>query len=194
MRFLTAVLVAQRRPGRRVRWPRWWSGVSPSHPAAAPRRVDLRRLRLLPLDGLLNGLPLLGGDALRNDALGREITLGLSGRDDLRVFSEPNKLRSLVLGLLTLSIDASPAGAELRMELSCADGFAVLELRSQLTYDAIFEAQDLLGREPIHLKPQELVLGFARRWIMANGGRLEIPASDGTQAGLRLFYPLAADA
>jgi signal transduction histidine kinase len=129
---------------------------------------------------------------LRNDALGKEITLGLSGRDDLLVFSEPNKLRTLILGLLALSIDASPMGAELHVELSCADGFAVLELRSHLTYDAIRGAEDLLCREPINLKPQEMVLGFARQWIMANGGRVEIPSETGTQAGLRLYYPLAA--
>jgi len=131
---------------------------------------------------------------LRNDALGKEITLGLSGRDDLQVLSEPNKLRSLILGLLALSIDASPAGADLKVELSCSDGFAVVELRSHLTYDAIREAQDLLCREPVNLKPQDLVLGYASRWIMANGGRVEIPCASGTPAGLRLYYPLAAAA
>jgi signal transduction histidine kinase len=128
---------------------------------------------------------------LRNDALGKEITLGLSGRDDLQVLSEPNKLRSLILGLLALSIDASPAGADLHVELSRSDGFAVVELRSHLTCDAIREAQDLLCREPVNLKPQDLVLGYASRWIMANGGRVEIPCASGTPAGLRLYYPLA---
>ncbi|HSY96606.1 MAG TPA: hypothetical protein VK793_13380 [Steroidobacteraceae bacterium] len=131
---------------------------------------------------------------LRNDALGKEITLGLSGRDDLQVLSEPNKLRSLILGLLALSIDASPAGADLKVELSCSDRFAVVELRSHLTYDAIREAQDLLCREPVNLKPQDLVLGYASRWIMANGGRVEIPCASDTPAGLRLYYPLAAAA
>jgi hypothetical protein len=129
---------------------------------------------------------------LRNDALGKEITLSVSGRDDLLVLSEPNKLRSLILGLLALSIDASPTGAELHVELSSAESFAVLELRSHLTYDAIRGAEDLLCREPLNLKPQELVLGFARQWIMANGGRVEIPSATGAQAGLRLYYPLAA--
>jgi hypothetical protein len=129
---------------------------------------------------------------LRNDALGKEITLSVSGRDDLLVLSEPNKLRSLILGLLALSIDASPTGADLHVELSCAEGFAVLELRSPLTYDAIRGAEDLLCREPLNLKPQELVLGFARQWITANGGRVEIPSATGAQAGLRLYYPLAA--
>jgi len=129
---------------------------------------------------------------LRNDALGKEITLSVSGRDDLQVRSEPNKLRSLILGLLALSIDASPTGAELHVELSSAESFAVLELRSHLTYDAIRGAEDLLCREPLNLKPQELVLGFVRQWIMANGGRVEIPSATGAQAGLRLYYPLAA--
>ena len=130
---------------------------------------------------------------LRNDALGKEITLALSGRDDLRVLSEPNKLRSLILGLLALSIDASPTGAGLQVELSCADGFAVLELRSHLTYETIRGAEELLCREPVNLKPQEMVLGFARQWITANGGHVEIPSETGTPAGLRLYYPLAAE-
>jgi len=129
---------------------------------------------------------------LRNDARGKEITLSVSGPDDLPVRSEPNKLRSLILGLLALSIDASPKGADLRVELSCAEGFAVLELRSHLTYGAIRGAEDLLCREPVNLKPQELVMGFARRWITANGGRVEIPSASGAQPGLRLYYPLAA--
>jgi signal transduction histidine kinase len=130
---------------------------------------------------------------LRNDALGKEIMLSLSGRDDLLVFSEPNRLRSLIVGLLALSIDASPTEADLHVELSCADGFAVLELRSHLTYDAIRGAEDLLCRETVNLKPQELLMGFARQWIMANGGRVEIPSDTGTtQAGLRLYYPVAA--
>jgi hypothetical protein len=80
------------------------------------------------------------------------------------------------------------------VELSCSDGFAVVELRSHLTYEAIREAQDLLCREPVNLKPQDLVLGYARRWITANGGRVEIPRASGTPAGLRLYYPLAAAA
>ena len=129
---------------------------------------------------------------LRNDALGREIALTLSGRDDLLVLSEPNKLRSLILGLLALSIDASPTGAELHVELSCAEGFAVLELRSHLTFEAVRGAEDLFCREPVNLKPQELVMGFARQLIAANGGRVEIPSATGAQAGLRLYHPLAA--
>ena len=68
----------------------------------------------------------------------------------------------------------------------------MVELRSHLTYDAIREAQDLLCREPVNLKPQDLVLGYASRWIIANGGRVEIPCASGTPAGLRLYYPLAA--
>jgi signal transduction histidine kinase len=129
---------------------------------------------------------------LRNDALGKQIALGLSGRNDLLVFSEPNKLRSVILGLLALGIDASPTGAELHVELSAAEAFAVLELRSQVTYDeAIREAQDPPCCHVSHT-PQDLVLGFARRWLTANGGRMEVPCAGDARCGLRLFYPLAA--
>jgi hypothetical protein len=129
---------------------------------------------------------------LRNDALSKGVTLAFSGCEDLLVFSPRNKLRSLILGLLALGIDGLPAGAELHAELSRVDGYVLLELRSELTYSAIREAQDLLCHEPVHLRPQELVLGYARHWITANGGRVEIHSPADAQSGLRIYYPLAA--
>jgi hypothetical protein len=131
---------------------------------------------------------------LRNDALSKGIKLGLSGCEDLLVFSQRNKLRSLILGLFALGIDGLPTGAELRVDLHRVDGYALLELRSDLAYDDIREAEELLCHEPVDLRPQELVLGFARRWITANGGRVEIHGPVGTQqqTGLRIYYPLAA--
>jgi len=129
---------------------------------------------------------------LRNDALGKEVTLSLSGGEDVVVFSRRNKLRSLLLGLHALGIDALPMGAELHIELSRTGGYALLELRSDLTYDVIREAQDLLCHEPLDLRPQELVLGFARQWISAHGGRVEIHSPSGAQGVLRIYYPLAA--
>jgi signal transduction histidine kinase len=128
---------------------------------------------------------------LRNDALGKQIALGLSGRNDLLVFGEPNKLRSVILGLLALGIDASPTGAELHVELSAAEAFAVLELCSQVTYDDAVREADPPCCHVTHT-PQELVLGFARRWLTANGGRMEVPCASAARSGLRLFYPLAA--
>jgi hypothetical protein len=130
---------------------------------------------------------------LRNDALSKGIKLSLSGSEDLLVFSQRNKLRSLILGLFALGIDGLPTGADLQVELSPVDGCALLELRSALTYDDIREAEDLLCHEPVDLRPQEMVLGFARRWITANGGRVEIHSPAGGQhTGLRIYYPLAA--
>jgi hypothetical protein len=130
---------------------------------------------------------------LRNDALSKGIKLSLSGSEDLLVFTQRNKLRSLILGLYALGIDGLPTGADLQVELSPVDGYALLELRSALTYEDIREAEDLLCHEPVDLRPQELVLGFARRWISANGGRVEIHSpAGGRQTGLRIYYPLAA--
>jgi hypothetical protein len=130
---------------------------------------------------------------LRNDALSKGIRLGLSGCEDVQVFSPRNKLRSLILGLLALGIDGLCAEAELHVELRRVEGYALLELRSDLTYNDIREAEDLLCHDPVDLCPQELVLGFARRWIMANGGRVEIHSPIGAQqSGLRIYYPLAA--
>jgi hypothetical protein len=132
---------------------------------------------------------------LRNDALSRGIKLSLSGDADVLVFSQRNKLRSLILGLLALGIDGLPKEAELQVELQRVDGYALLELRSDLTYNDIREAEDLLCHEPVDLCPQELVLGFAQRWITANGGRVEIHSPGGAQkTALRIYHPLAAEA
>jgi hypothetical protein len=129
---------------------------------------------------------------LRNDVLAKSITMSLSGPEELLVLSERNKLRSTLLGLLAVSIDALPPRADLRLELSRQDRYAILELRSTLTYDAIREAQEMFRQDPVNLGFQELVLGSAQRWIMTNGGRMEIaPSADGNTA-LRIFYPLAA--
>jgi hypothetical protein len=129
---------------------------------------------------------------LRNDALSKDIRLGLSGCEEALVFTQRNKLRSLILGLLAVGIDDLPAGAELHVELRRVEGYALLELRSELTYNDIREAEELLCREAVDLRPQELVLGFARRWIMAHRGRVEIHSPVGAQTRLRIYYPLAA--
>jgi len=128
---------------------------------------------------------------LRNDALSKGVRLAMSGCEDALVLSSHNKLRSLILGLLALAIDGLPTGAELQVELSRVDGYVLLELRSGLTYSAIREVQDLLCHEPVHLRAQEMVLGFARHWIMANGGRVEIHSAVDARSGLRIYYPLA---
>ena len=129
---------------------------------------------------------------LRNDVLGRGITLRLSGSESVLVLAQRNKLHSLIVGLLTLGIDALPSGAAMHVELSRIESYALLEFRSELTYGAIREAQDLLCRAAAQLLPQELILGFASSWTMANGGRVEIhPAAD-ERSGLRIYYPLAA--
>jgi hypothetical protein len=129
---------------------------------------------------------------LRNDAHAQGITLRLSGSDDVLVLTQRNKLRSLVLGLLALGIDALPSGAELHVDLSRSESFSLLELRSEVTYGAIREAQELLCRDRINLQPQELVLAYVRHWITAKGGRVELPSPVVAQSGLRIYYPLAA--
>lgn len=128
---------------------------------------------------------------LRNDARTKGITLRLSGCDDVRVLSQKNKLRSLVLALLLIGIDAPAPGAELQLDLSRSESFALLELRSDMTYTAVRDAHELLCQGPISLQPQELVLTFARHWITANGGRMELPSSAAGQSVLRIYYPLA---
>src|ERR1700736_692882 len=86
---------------------------------------------------------------LRNDALSKGIKLSLSGGEDVLVFSQRNKLRSLILGLLAVGIDGLPKGAELHVELDRVDGYALLEVRADLTYNDIRAAEELLCHEPV---------------------------------------------
>ena len=129
---------------------------------------------------------------LRNDALSGGISLRLSGAQNVAVLAQRNRLRSLILGLLAVGIDGLTAGAELHVELLLEGPFAVLELHSELVYGAFRDPVDLLCREPVGLEPQQLVLDYARRWIAARGGRVEIHSPIGGQTGLRIYYPLAA--
>jgi signal transduction histidine kinase len=129
---------------------------------------------------------------LRNEALSRGVALRLSCNETVLLHTQRNKLRSLMLGLLGLAIDALPSGAELHIELSRSDSHALLELCSEVNYGVIREPEDLLCRPPANLKPQELVLAFTRHWILARGGRVEIDAGGGVQNILRIYYPLAA--
>jgi hypothetical protein len=52
---------------------------------------------------------------LRNEASSRDICISVTGGKDIQV-SATLKLRTLLLGLLTLCIDGLPAGAELRIK------------------------------------------------------------------------------
>ena len=129
---------------------------------------------------------------LRNDAHRGGINLCSSGQENVLVLAHRNKLRSLILGLLAVGIDSLPAGAELHVELRVEESFALLEFRSELIYGAILEPEVLLCRAPADLRPQELILGSARQWITARGGRVEIHSPADAQTGLRIYYPLAA--
>jgi hypothetical protein len=129
---------------------------------------------------------------LRNEGLSRGISLRSSGQENVVVVAERNKLRSLILGLLAVGMDGLPAGAELHVELRLEAPLALLELRSELPYGAIREPAELLCRETVDLQPRELVLAFARRWIAACGGRVEIHSPIEAKNSLRIYYPLAA--
>jgi len=130
---------------------------------------------------------------LRNDALSRGISLRLSSGASINVLSQKNKLRSVLVGLHAMAIDAAPAGAELHVELSRGEPFALLDLRTALAHGAIVKAEELLTSGRIAPRDQELVLSYAAQWVAAQGGRLEIHTQTGDRAGLRMYYPLSAD-
>ena len=129
---------------------------------------------------------------LRNDTLNKSITIRVSGGEDLFVLSDHNALRSQISGVLVMAIDALPSGAELNIELSNSDGKALLELCSELNYQAIPGAEVLFRPEAANIKPLQLVLASFEQWIATHGGRVEIPTQSGTPHGLRIYYPLTS--
>jgi light-regulated signal transduction histidine kinase (bacteriophytochrome) len=137
---------------------------------------------------------------LRNDAANKDIRLQIQATPGITVSAPRTKLRSLLVGLMALSIDALPAGEPLRIDLTQVREAAVLELRSTLTYGAIRTGLDLLRAGDEEFQPRDLLLSALRRALLTHGGGLEVESAAGgsVAAGaasvssvLRVWLPLA---
>ena len=101
------------------------------------------------------------------------------------------------MGLVTAAIDEAAPGSELTLSVERLDGNAVLTIGSDAGCGKIQRIQEgdfSPQRLQRQLLPMDLILHFARQFLAANGGRLEIepgPAPGGT---LRLHYPCIAPA
>lgn len=128
---------------------------------------------------------------LRNDAANKEVVMAIDGTEVVSIVAERAKLQTLLVGLLAASIDDAPPGTMLQLSFRRSNDSAVVSLGSDAGYGRAQEAMvtpDLQNR----LRPIELTLLFARRFLAANGGRLEIDPSGSPRGELRLYYPLAA--
>ncbi len=134
---------------------------------------------------------------LRNDAGARAVKINVVRGSKPLIHAERTKFQVLVVGLLTAAIDeaaaginaaAGTAGAELIVTVERRGCFAMLSLGSTAGYDEALEPDDLLHKPAGCLHPRELTFSFARKFLGANGGRLEIGENAGTSS-LQIFYP-----
>jgi len=127
---------------------------------------------------------------LRNDALSRNIRMSVAGDKSLQVSTALNKMRTLLLGLLTYSIDTLPVGAELKIDVSRASEEACVTFSGELSFGEIDSAEALLHDEARSIQPRDLILGWAQRWLQKHGGRVVLHPGAGPHNDLRIYYRL----
>ena len=132
---------------------------------------------------------------LRNEAAGREVILKVVGTEgEVLISAERARLQIVLVGLLLAAIDDIPPGTSLILSIDRADGDAVISIDSDAGYGEISDLEDLWSRRGGRLRPQELTLLFARQFLAANGGRLDIDAIAGAtpRGAMHLHYPMDA--
>jgi hypothetical protein len=108
------------------------------------------------------------------------------------ISAERARLQTVLVGLLTAAIDEISPGASLLLYIDRVADSAVISLDSDAGYREVSEKKDLWNCPHSRLRPKELTLLFARQYLAANGGRLEINAAAPPRGAMRLYYPLAA--
>jgi hypothetical protein len=129
---------------------------------------------------------------LRNDAANKDVVLKVAGTQGVGISAERARLQTVLVGLLTAAIDEIPPGASLLLSIGRVGDNAVISVDSDVGYQEISEKEDLWNCPPGRLRPKELTLLFARQFLAANGGRLEIDAATTPRGAMHLYYPVAA--
>jgi signal transduction histidine kinase len=130
---------------------------------------------------------------LRNDAASRDIRIFVNGTRDVQVSAPHNELRTLLLALLALSIDALPAGGELHIGIGREGQDACVELRSDLSFGEIRSAEALLRTAASVVQPRDLILVSARHWLQKRAGRIVLDPGAGLHKALQIYHPLSAE-
>ena len=117
---------------------------------------------------------------LRNDAAHKDMRLEIHSVPDITVAVPSARFRSLLLGLFAVCVDAMPAESTLRVDLSrhtdarLAREIADVEVRSGLSWGAMFDGQEKHFGEAAELRSDELILSALRRLIVAHEGAIAI--------------------
>jgi signal transduction histidine kinase len=130
---------------------------------------------------------------LRNDAASRDVRIVVRGDKNVQVSAALNKLRTLLLALVALSIDALPAGAELQIDIKRVREDACMELRSEMSFGEIRSAAALLRDQASVVQPRDLILTGAQHWLQKHGGGIVVDRGATLQNVLRIYYPLIAE-
>jgi len=128
---------------------------------------------------------------LRADAARREIRMTNDGDRALQIRIPRNRLRRLILELLTLAIDDSPRGAEVQLRVSRAAENACVEMHSAVVFSADEAADPALGLRENLIPRKQLILADARHWLPKLGGRLEVARGIGTTGVVQIHCPLS---
>jgi len=129
---------------------------------------------------------------LRNDAATQDVLLNVTGTPGVSISAERARLQTVLVGLLTAAIDETPPGASLLLCIDRVGDNAIISLDSDAGYKEVSEKADLWNCPHSRLRTKELTLLFARQFLAANGGRLEINAAALPRGAMRVYYPLAA--
>jgi signal transduction histidine kinase len=135
------------------------------------------------LDGVLR--------LLRTDMDQKGIVFNATTRTDIVVQAESYKLRSMLLGLISLSIDELQPGAEMSVVLTRDGRDARIEVLADIDFPHIDFSETLFTRGDC-LTTYALILAAARQWLTSRGGSLEVKRSP--QAAIEVQYPLAVGA
>lgn len=128
---------------------------------------------------------------LRNDAATKSVTLAVSTSPELNVCVERAQLQSLLVGLMTAAIDATPHGAELPVSTRRDGGDVLISIGCRTAFCAARNVNTLLEQPLGPLQPGELTLLFAKQFLAGNGGRLEIDCAESVPGSIRVYYPAA---
>jgi signal transduction histidine kinase len=127
---------------------------------------------------------------MRNEASNRNVRISVAGDRSLQVSAPHGKLRTLLLGVLALGIDALPVGAELKIDVGRVDEDACVSFQGELSVGEIRSVEALIHEKVRLLQPRELILGGARHWLQKHAGRLAADPGVGLHHDLRIYYPL----
>jgi hypothetical protein len=90
---------------------------------------------------------------------------------------------------MTTAIDESPRGGELRVQLARSGHDASLTIGSGFEFAEARDPASFWRHPEASLRPRELTLMFARQFLMANGGRLELEPKAAATGALNIYYP-----